>query len=122
MVSRRRVRLARRLVEQLEPAARHGDVDHTHPLRLRKRRHHGTAKVVRRAESRATAAERRNRLIPLLLPTRGDGEVEPDIHIYTRSKLPWVRLPENALAVEAYYDSSAVWPAESLERRRALFG
>ena len=48
--------------------------------------------------------------------------VEPDIHIYTRSKLPWVRLPEGALAVDAYYDSSQVWPPESLERRQALFG
>ena len=46
----------------------------------------------------------------------------PDIHIYTRSKLPWVRLPEGALAVEAYYDSNAVWPPESLERRAKLFG
>src|SRR4051794_27398806 len=46
----------------------------------------------------------------------------PDIHIYTRSKLPWVQLPEGALAVEAYYDSRAVWPAQSLERRAALFG
>jgi hypothetical protein len=36
--------------------------------------------------------------------------------------LPWVRLPDGALAVEAYYDSSQVWPAESLERRKALFG
>ena len=50
------------------------------------------------------------------------GEVEPDIHIYTRSKLPWVRLPEGALAVEAYYDSKELWPAESLERRKVLFG
>lgn len=49
-------------------------------------------------------------------------EIEPDIHIYTRSKLPWVRLPEDALAVESYYDSSEVWPAESLKRRKALFG
>lgn len=49
-------------------------------------------------------------------------KVEPDIHIYTRSKLPWVRLPEGAAAVEEYYDSAQLWPAESLERRRALFG
>lgn len=47
------------------------------------------------------------------------GRVRPDIHIYTRSKLPWVVLPEGALAVEAYYSSKEVWPAESLERRRA---
>lgn len=44
----------------------------------------------------------------------------PDVHIYTRSKLPWVRLPEGVPAFEAYYDAKAVWPAESLERRRAL--
>jgi hypothetical protein len=50
------------------------------------------------------------------------GALEPDIHIYTRSKLPWVRLPAAARAVEAYYDSSTIWPAESLERRKALFG
>ena len=45
--------------------------------------------------------------------------VQPDVHIYTRSKLPWVRLPEGALAVEAYYNSAEVWPAEKLERRNA---
>ena len=47
------------------------------------------------------------------------GALPPDIHIYTRSKLPWVRLPEGALAVEAYYNSAEVWPAEKLERRNA---
>src|SRR5690242_8739398 len=40
----------------------------------------------------------------------------PDVHIYTRSKLPWVALPEGALAFDAYYDSRKVWPPESLER------
>lgn len=49
------------------------------------------------------------------------GALPPDIHIYTRSKLPWVQLPEGALAAEAYYDSKALWPAASLERRAALF-
>lgn len=50
------------------------------------------------------------------------GALPPDVHIYTRSKLLWVRLPEDAPAFEAYYDSKALWPAESLERRKALFG
>jgi hypothetical protein len=45
----------------------------------------------------------------------------PDVHIYTRSKLPWVRLPDGARSFEAYYDLKQVWPAASLERRRALF-
>ena len=46
----------------------------------------------------------------------------PDIHIYTRSKLPWITLPKGVPAFEAYYDSSKVWPAESLARRRAILG
>jgi hypothetical protein len=46
----------------------------------------------------------------------------PDVHIYTRSKLPWVGLPAGVPAFEAYYDSKTLWPAASLERRRAIFG
>ena len=44
----------------------------------------------------------------------------PDVHIYVRSKLPWVTLPAGAPAFEAYYRASEVWPAPSLERRRAV--
>jgi hypothetical protein len=44
----------------------------------------------------------------------------PDVHIYVRSKLPWVKLPDGAPAFEAYYASKALWPAASLERRRAI--
>src|SRR5690349_6333175 len=44
------------------------------------------------------------------------------VHIYVRSKLPCVALPAGAAAFEAYYDSKKLWPAASLERRRALFG
>jgi hypothetical protein len=46
--------------------------------------------------------------------------VSPDVHIYTRSKLGWVTLPESVPAFEVYYDSKALWPAESLERLRAV--
>ena len=42
--------------------------------------------------------------------------VVPDVHIYTRSKLPWVALPDDAPAFEVCYDMNALWPAESLER------
>jgi hypothetical protein len=45
--------------------------------------------------------------------------VAPDVHIYTRSKLPWVELPESVPAVEVYYDTDELWPPESLERLRA---
>jgi hypothetical protein len=46
--------------------------------------------------------------------------VEPDVHIFTRSKLPWVELPDSVAAFEVYYDTKALWPAESLERLRAI--
>jgi hypothetical protein len=46
--------------------------------------------------------------------------VAPDVHIYTRSKLPWVTLPESVPAVEVYYDRHALWPAASLERLDAV--
>ncbi|HUB45359.1 MAG TPA: GFA family protein [Acetobacteraceae bacterium] len=48
--------------------------------------------------------------------------LKPDVHIYTRSKLPWVTLPVGVPAFEAYYSARTLWPAESLERRRAVFG
>jgi hypothetical protein len=47
--------------------------------------------------------------------------VAPDVHIYTRSKLPWVTLPESVPAFEVYYDSKTLWPPESLERLAAVF-
>jgi hypothetical protein len=46
--------------------------------------------------------------------------VEPDVHIYTRSKLPWVALPESTPAFRAYYDPEKLWPAASLERLGAI--
>ena len=46
----------------------------------------------------------------------------PDVHIYVRSKLPWITLPEGVPAFDGYYDSKKLWPPASLERRRAIFG
>jgi hypothetical protein len=48
--------------------------------------------------------------------------ITPDVHIFTRSKVPWVRLPEGVPAFEVYYDMQKLWPAESLARREALLG
>ena len=48
--------------------------------------------------------------------------VPPDVHIYIRSKLPWVRLPDNVPSFEAYYDSRKLWPPASLERAAAIRG
>jgi hypothetical protein len=43
----------------------------------------------------------------------------PDVHIFTRSKLPWVQLPSGARAYKVYYDMQKLWPADSLKRRAA---
>ena len=48
--------------------------------------------------------------------------VAPDVHIYTRSKLPWVAIPEHVPSFDDYYDSKVLWPAGSLERLRAVLG
>ena len=44
--------------------------------------------------------------------------VTPDLHIFTRSKLPWLELPAGARRFETFYKLDEVWPHESLERRR----
>ena len=48
--------------------------------------------------------------------------VAPDVHIYTRSKVPWVVLPDGVPAFEEYYDTKSLWPAESYARVRAALG
>ena len=46
----------------------------------------------------------------------------PDVHIFTRSKQPWVGLPPEVPAFEIYYKMSEVWSPEALERRRLALG
>jgi hypothetical protein len=48
--------------------------------------------------------------------------LKPDVHIFTRSKLPWVGLPADTPAFEVYYDTKTLWPADALERRKAALG
>lgn len=45
--------------------------------------------------------------------------VRPDVHIYTRSKVPWVVLPDGVPAFRTYYDTEKLWPERSLVRLRA---
>jgi hypothetical protein len=48
-------------------------------------------------------------------------QIVPDVHIFTRSKVPWLQLPKDARCFDAYYKIDEVWPAESLARWKALF-
>jgi hypothetical protein len=62
---------------------------------------------------------------PELLFVRGGtlddpAAVAPDVHIFTRSKLPWDMLPAETPAFDVYYDSTTLWPVESLARRDAV--
>jgi hypothetical protein len=44
--------------------------------------------------------------------------VRPDVHIFTRTKVPWLTLPEGVRAFESIYKVDRVWPAASRERLR----
>jgi hypothetical protein len=46
-------------------------------------------------------------------------DIFPDVHIFTRSKVPWVALPPAVRAFEVYYDVEKEWPEESRARRKA---
>lgn len=46
--------------------------------------------------------------------------VKPDVHIFTRSKLPWVVLPPSVPAFEVFYEMKVLWPPESLTRFQAV--
>jgi hypothetical protein len=48
--------------------------------------------------------------------------ITPDVHIYTRSKLSWITLPDAVPAFATYYDTKKLWPASSLERLEAMSG
>ena len=50
------------------------------------------------------------------------GRLPPDIHIFTSTKQPWVVIPPGMPAVAEYYKSADYWPAESIERRKAILG
>jgi len=42
--------------------------------------------------------------------------VAPDVHIFTRSKVPWLTLPKDAPAFKTFYPIEKIWAKESLER------
>ncbi|HVH80799.1 MAG TPA: GFA family protein [Stellaceae bacterium] len=48
-------------------------------------------------------------------------QVTPDVHIFTRSKVPWLELPKDTRVFEGYYKTAEVWSPESLARWKALF-
>lgn len=45
------------------------------------------------------------------------GMIQPDVHIFTRSKRAWVAIPEGQRAFEVFYDAKQEWPPDMYERR-----
>jgi hypothetical protein len=43
-------------------------------------------------------------------------QVKPDVHIFTRSRLPWLEIPHGTPAFDAFYKIDEVWPPESKGR------
>jgi hypothetical protein len=48
--------------------------------------------------------------------------LSPDVHIFTRTKQPWVGLPPEVPAFDIYYSTSSLWPEDSYKRRQAVLG
>lgn len=42
--------------------------------------------------------------------------IRPDIHIYTQSKQPWLRIEPEIPIVKQYYRRAEYWPQESIQR------
>ncbi len=40
----------------------------------------------------------------------------PDVHIFTRSKQPWVTIPDDVPSFDAFYDLRETWSVDSLKR------
>ena len=47
-------------------------------------------------------------------------EFPPDVHIFTRSKQPWVQIPDDVPSFEAFYDFRETWSTESQQRYKNL--
>ncbi len=50
------------------------------------------------------------------------GECPPDVHIYTSTRLDWVKLPDTARVVAEYYKPGEVWSDEAKSRWREATG
>ncbi len=44
--------------------------------------------------------------------------IKPDVHIFTRSKMPWFEVPAGVPAFQTFYKLAEFWPESSRERLR----
>jgi hypothetical protein len=48
--------------------------------------------------------------------------LKPDVHIFTRWKVKWLKLPRGTPAFRDYYDTSKLWPKASFKRLNVALG
>ncbi|MEQ8443012.1 MAG: GFA family protein [Alphaproteobacteria bacterium] len=58
------------------------------------------------------------RFIPSGMLDAGHG-IEPDIHIFTDSRQPWVPIPDGVRSVPQFYDYGTTWRPDSFARLKA---
>jgi hypothetical protein len=83
----------------------------------------GRTHEVVRCASCGTTLWSRYQLVPAALFVRAGTlddprAVTPDVHLFTRSKLPWVVVPKGVPAFAAFYRIAAVWSPEQQARWR----
>lgn len=49
-------------------------------------------------------------------------KIRPNAHIFTRSKLPWVKLEKTTPSFKVFYDLERQWSKKSLARRKLVLG
>ncbi len=50
------------------------------------------------------------------------GALKPNVHIYTRWKAKWLKLPKRTPSFRDYYNTRRLWPKASLKRLDAALG
>jgi hypothetical protein len=50
------------------------------------------------------------------------GALKPDVHIYTRTKAKWLKLPKRTPSFRDYYKTRKLWPKASFKRLNAALG
>jgi hypothetical protein len=50
------------------------------------------------------------------------GALKPDVHIHTRYKAKWLKLPKGIPVFRDYYQTSKLWPKASFKRLNAALG
>ena len=50
------------------------------------------------------------------------GTLKPDVHIYTRYKAKWLKLPKRTPCFRDYYNTKKLWPEASFTRLKVALG